>query len=497
MFAFGRTTLSHLEKPKGKSRLETFSVVGSMIQGFLIAADLENASGLDEKTLREGIWGIRDWPSLLGTLGTYLKDSSGTAFSPFIDGALLAIPTVNVTDRPDMFVELIESCEAWIQALSERQQSLVLRVAIHKGEYLLESTTREDRDRKENQIIVGSDALHCSRLVRLASGRQVIVSEEYCEGWKRFDSISFDSFVARRRMHPTGKQPLLFWQKPEKPSRIRFVVPEVCLGPQGIPREVSNAERRAELSIRTARRLMAELQNDLAVWLQDYLNHKPGGSPLPTEVSMQSGHEQRSAGAVIVPESRYFGRVSIFRIDPERKDELECWLRLDRDHRINRSNAQDGENPMEETNLMALEYPRATSYPVKPHPVGPVGLAYVNQRWNFLGGLPDWKRGDKERDAYRKVLKKLRLSDSMINDMNNHSRAFLGIPFSESDLEVVSKNQENSRGPSSIAPLGVLCVDWDDPLEFVTDPNVFQGFPYYYSHYLFSLFAACSMRDGS
>jgi hypothetical protein len=85
----------------------------------------------------------------------------------------------------------------------------------------------------------------------------------------------------------------------------------------------------------------------------------------------------------------------------------------------------------------------------------------------------------------------------MINDMNNHSRAFLGIPFSESDLEVVSKPQENSRGPSSIAPLGVLCVDWDDPLEFVTDPNVFQRFPYYYSHYLFSLFAACSMRDGS
>ena len=158
MFAFSRTTLDDLDKPKSKSRPETFSVVGSMIQGFLIAADLENASGLDEKTLREGIWGIRDWPSLMGTLGTDLKDSHGTGFSPFIDGALIAIPTVSVKDRPDMFVKLIESCEAWIQALSERQQSLVLRVAIHKGEYLLESITTEDRDRKENQISVGSDA---------------------------------------------------------------------------------------------------------------------------------------------------------------------------------------------------------------------------------------------------------------------------------------------------------------------------------------------------
>jgi len=468
-----------------------------MIQGFLIAADLENASSLDEKTLREGIRGLRDWRELLGTLGPYLKDSHGPAFSPFIDGALLAIPTVNVGERSDMFVELVESCEAWIQQLSKLNKSLVLRVAIHTGLYFLESMTGENRNSRDNQIIIGSDALHCSRLVRLASGRQVVLSEEYCEGWRRFDSKSFYAFVGRNRMHPSGEKSLLFWQKPEKPSRIRFVVPEVSLGPQASPREVSNAERRAQLSIRTARRLMAELQNDLAVWLQDYLKNKPAGSSLPTEVGVGIVNEDRSTSAFLVPESRYFGRVSIFRLDPERKDELKCWLRLDRDHRINPLHASGGEKFMEETDLMALEYPRATSYPIKPHPVGPVGLAYANRRWNFLGGLPDWKLGGKDREDYRKVLKKLGLSDSMISDMNNHSRAFLGIPFSESDLEVVTSHRENPIGRSSIDPLGVLCVDWDDPLEFVTDSNVFEKFPYYYSHYLFSLFAACSMRDGS
>jgi hypothetical protein len=81
--------------------------------------------------------------------------------------------------------------------------------------------------------------------------------------------------------------------------------------------------------------------------------------------------------------------------------------------------------------------------------------------------------------------------------MHNHSRSFFILPFSEADL--VSQNGDHveaSVGPEN-RPVGVLCIDFDDPLEFLGGQEVLEEFCGDYSLYLFSLFAACSMRDGS
>jgi hypothetical protein len=81
--------------------------------------------------------------------------------------------------------------------------------------------------------------------------------------------------------------------------------------------------------------------------------------------------------------------------------------------------------------------------------------------------------------------------------MNHHSRAFFIIPFSEADLIIQSVKEDDSSEFRHSRPTGVLCIDFDDPLEFLGGPEVLEEFYEDYSLYLFSLFAACSMRDGS
>lgn len=225
-----------------------------MSHGFLIAADLEDASGLDQTALEKGIEGIRGWYNHL------LLTKQKALFSPFIDGALIALPLDELKDHKDVYSVLIESCEKWIRSVVEIDPALSLRVAIHQGNFfpVLEGLS--------SQVIVGPHVLHCSRLVRLASGGQVIISEEYRDYWEESDKVSYDNFVADKRLHPSGDRPLLFWQKPNTPSRIRYVVPSTQV------HSPSDAEKRAALAIRTARRLMAELQADLAVYLQSELD---------------------------------------------------------------------------------------------------------------------------------------------------------------------------------------------------------------------------------
>jgi hypothetical protein len=428
-----------------------------MPHGFLIAADLEDASGLDQIALVKGVEGIRGWYRDLW------EARQRALFSPFIDGALIALPMDELKDHKDVYCELIESCEKWIRSVAEIDPDLSLRVAIHQGNFfpVLENLP--------TQVIVGPDALHCSRLVRLASGGQVIISEEYRDHWRRFNLRSYDQFVADKRLHPSGDRPLLFWQKPSKPSQIRYVVPSRT---EHVP---SSAEKRAALAIRTALRLMVELQFDLAVYLQVWLD-----KAMNNMFTLENGLGD--------PEAHLFGRVSIFRVDPENPNQLICWLRLDRDR------YGDGEETT--ADLMSLEFPRATVYEIDP-PSGPLGIAYAEKTWKFINGLPDWADGQESRRTYRKIMQTWSFPVAKTDKMHNHSRSFFILPFSEADL--VSQNGDHveaSVGPEN-RPVGVLCIDFDDPLEFLGGQEVLEEFCRDYSLYLFSLFAACSMRDGS
>jgi len=428
-----------------------------MAHGFLIAADLENASGLDQVTLTKGVEGIRGWYQ------EFWEQRQGALFSPFIDGALIAIPMDLMKTDGNVYCELIESCERWIQSVRNRDPALLLRVAIHQGNFFSVMTGLP------TQVIVGPDALHSSRLVRLASGGQIILSEEYREYWMEYHRRSYDEFVGEKRLHPSGDRPLLFWQKPNTPSSIRYVVR---------PREVhvpSTAEKRAALAIRTALRLMEELQFDLAVYLQACLD-----KAMNNMFTLDNGLGE--------PETRLFGRVSIFRVDPKNPNQLVCWLRLDRER------YEEEEEITAE--LMRLEFPRATVYEIDP-PSGPVGFAYADNSWKFVNRLPDWAGGKEARRTYRKTMKTWGFSDEKTDTMHYHSRAFFVLPFSESDLVSPSENGAEASERGKISPVGVLCIDWFDDLEFLDGEEILEEFCSDYSLYLFSLVAACSMRDGS
>jgi hypothetical protein len=436
-----------------------------MRHGFLIAADLEDASGLDQTALVKGVEGIRGWYRDLW------ETRQGALFSPFIDGALIALPLYELKDHKDVYRELIESCEKWIRSVAEIDPALSLRVAIHQGNFF------PVLEKLPSQVIVGPHALHCSRLVRLASGGQVIISEEYRDYWEESDKGSYDKFVADKRLHPSGDRPVLFWQKPNTPSRIRYVVPSKKEHVR------TSAEKRAALSIRTARRLMAELQADLAVYLQSELD----------EADPKLFNLENSGGE---PDPKLYGRISIFRLDPEKSNQLVCWLRLDRDHNEDSEGESEELDSMKTTDWMDLEFPSATVYSTNP-PKGPVGHAFAEKILKIQIGLPDWTKSPKARKDYRDSMKKWGFTPAMTDRMLHHSRALLAIPFSESDLE----NTDSANKPTSAAgtdrPMGVICVDWDDPLDFIDGDEVFEEFISDFSVYRFSLFAACAMRDGS
>ena len=436
-----------------------------MPHGFLIAADLEDASGLDQTALVKGVEGIRGW------YRDFWEASQGALFSPFIDGALIALPIDDLKGLKDVYRKLIESCEKWIQSVAEINPALSLRVAIHQGNFF------PVLEKLPSQVIVGPHALHCSRLVRLASGGQVIISEEYRDYWEESDKRSYGKFVADKRLHPSGDRPLLFWQKPNTPSRIRYVVPSEQV------HSPSDAEKRAALAIRTARRLMAELQADLAVYLQSELD----------EADHNLFNLENSGGE---PDPKLYGRISIFRLDPEQPNQLVCWLRLDRDHNEDSEGASEELDSMKTTDWMDLEFPSATAYSTNP-PKGPVGHAFATKTLKIQRGLPDWAKGPKAKKDYQATMKNWGFTPAMTKKMLHRSRALLAIPFSESDLEKTDSANKSTSAAGTGLPMGVICVDWDDPLDFIDGHEVFEEFISDFSVYRFSLFAACAMRDGS
>ena len=436
-----------------------------MPHGFLIAADLEDASDLDQIALTKGLEGIRGW------YRDFWEARQGALFSPFIDGALIALPMDELKDFKDVYCELLESCERWIQSVSNIDPALSLRVAIHQGNFF------PVLEKLPAQVIVGPDALYCSRLVRRASGGQLIISEEYRDHWQNFDRRSYESFVVEKRLNPSGDNALLVWKKPNSTRRDRYVVPSEK------EHSPSNAEKRAALSIRTARRLMAELQADLAVYLQSELDEAD-----PNLFNLENlGGE---------PDPKLYGRISIFRVDPEKSNQLICWLRLDRDHSVVSEGASEELDSMKTTDWMDLEFPFATVYSTNP-PKGPVGHAFATKTLEIQRGLPDWAKGPKARKDYRDTMITWGFTPTMTDNMYHHSRAFLAIPFSESDLEKTDLANKPTSAAGTDLPMGVICVDWDDPLDFIDGDEVFQEFISDFSVYRFSLFAACAMRDGS
>ena len=447
----------------------------------LIAADLENASNIDQVTLELGIKSIESWHQHFAVL----VDECVPFFNPIIDGALVAIPTDLLLDsqnRKQRFDCVVEGCRQWIVATSEAADDLSLRVAIHWSKVLV---TKENYGPR----IVGKGAAHCSRMVRLAPGKEIVVSEEFVEAWRSFNQNSLRRYFSSKTLYPTSKEPLLFWQKPGLPSQVRFVVdPE--------QRTPSSAEIRAQLAVENALSLMRELQFDLAFHLAALNAGNAVAGSSNDKANVEKANMEIDGQDEIDPS--LFGRISIYRLNPFKQEELQCWLRLERDVQDDeeKDESQLPGSQNDAARVLSLEYPSSTSYSIRPAK-GPVGFAFSEKKIQYHWNLPDWNsRSHKKR--YREEMEKWNLTAVEISGFRHHARAYLAVPFSESDL---SWRSGGDADDGSFTPTGVLCIDWDDPLTTLSNDNDrLKELLDFFSEWLvyrFSFVAACLMREGS
>jgi hypothetical protein len=435
-------------------------------KAIIIAADLENASALDLATLQMGVNEIASWHDHFAQLVN--RDSA--FFNPVIDGALIAIPVNHLQNdevRTNVHSRVLDACQRWIASAQGISRSLALRIAVHYSDVLV-------FENGLGPIIIGRGASHSSRLVRLAIGKQVVLSEEYVESWRERNANEFMRFAGANMLYPNpndGQPPFLFWQKANTPSRVRYVV-----DPDPSQRVSSPAAMRAHLAVRNAQSLMSEMQYDLAVYLEQLrdVSHQ-----MPSSIAEEQQKEL---------DRQLFGRISIYRPNPSNPNELRCWLRLERDYfeheKLNAANTADPARTLMD------EYPSSTSYSVNP-PKGPVGFAFKDNVPIVVPSLPPWNsRAQKE--IYRSIMSKYNMTDQEVNGLRHHSRAYFAIPFSESDLET---DESASNSKESVVPTGVLCVDWDEPLSVSREGLI--DFFLEYAVYRFSFVAACLMREGS
>ncbi len=100
-----------------------------------------------------------------------------------LDGLIIAM-------RRGRYLDILEKCELWISRFGDRTSiekgspPVQLRVAVHRGDFY-QLTSRN--------LVVGAGPNECSRLVRMGGPGQIVLSEDFVEGWKKDISWSRES----------------------------------------------------------------------------------------------------------------------------------------------------------------------------------------------------------------------------------------------------------------------------------------------------------------
>jgi hypothetical protein len=140
-----------------------------MESGFLVVADIWDFSALPPAEMEPVI-------DAMWRIGIELGLISRNRAVGLLDGLVLTVRSLRYGD-------LVRQCESWIARLRQetihndsRRPGAELRVAIHRGDYYVVES---------RQLVLGSGPNECSRLVQVAGPGQIVLSEEFVNGWKR------------------------------------------------------------------------------------------------------------------------------------------------------------------------------------------------------------------------------------------------------------------------------------------------------------------------
>lgn len=192
--------ISSVSSVSGDSPQKSQELVGNdsgLEHGFIVAADICDATNLPGRQLREVVELLWQTPFELGLL----TDSSHSASSGMLHGLIVAATRVE-------HQKILDCCERWIRKMKSVGH-VDLRIAVHVGGFY-RFTNRP--------LIVGAAPSECSRILHMAGPGQIVISENFVTTW-----VAEVGDSALGNIWPElQKPPMEIRLKPGQVRKIRF-----------------------------------------------------------------------------------------------------------------------------------------------------------------------------------------------------------------------------------------------------------------------------------
>ncbi len=357
--------------------------------GVILVADVVNSSSLKGLRLQSALEKMSEFARGHAIGST----SSGLILHCLLDSFIVVLPDC------DAYREVLEFASEWVSHMQASTFALDIRVAVHFGTYFVSDSLK---------MVVGAGPNECSRLVRLAGEKQVLVSEQFINEVRRqpnFDHVDPKLFTPNPLMR---KDPLEIQMKQGQLSQVRIYE-------TGLNSKLPYQLQQIEDADRAIWRTLEKIDNffiELVKQRIANLNHKT----VKQRVSIFAPNHDMSY--LVCTEFRRFGRQS--------------------------RNSANG-----------LNAKGSTRYSIDPKlPIGPLGVAYHRKKPVAVNALPAFEIDPK---AYvRKLkMKPYFIDETTIANFGRHARCFLSIPFSFADQVEC-----------------LVCIDTEDPLEQITKKDL-------------------------
>ena len=372
-----------IQKPKVTPWVEGGSTKRSY--GIILVADVVNSSSLKGQRLQSALEKMSEFARGHAIGNT----STGLILHCLLDSFIVVLPDC------DAYREVLEFASEWVSQMQSSTFALDIRVAIHFGTYFVSDSLK---------MVVGAGPNECSRLVRLAGEKQVLVSEQFINEVRRqpnFDHVDPKLFTPNPL---TKRDPLEIQMKQGQLSQVRIY--ETGLNSK-LPyqlQQIEDADRAIWKTLEKIDKFFIELVKKRIT----NFNHRT----VKQRLSIFAPNHDMSY--LVCTEFRRFGGQS--------------------------------KNPANN-----LKGRGSTRYSIDPNlPIGPLGVAYHRKKPVAVNSLPDYKIDPK---AYERKLKMKPyfIDETTIANFGRHARCFLSIPFSFSDhVECL------------------VCIDTEDSLELIT-----------------------------
>lgn len=383
-----------IQKPKVTPWIE--GVATKKSYGVILVSDVVNSSALKGQQLQAAL----EEMSKFARGHTIGSTSSGLILHCLLDSFIIVLPDC------EAYREVLEFASEWVHHMKSSSYALDIRVAVHFGTYFVSNALN---------MVVGAGPNECSRLVRLAGEKQVLVSEQFINEVRRqpnFDHVDPKLFTPNPS---TKKDPLEIQMKQGQLSQVRIY--DTGLNPK-LPFQLQQIE--------DADRAIWKTLEKIDQFFMELLRQKDAG------INSKSVKQ----------------RLSIFTPNHDGS-----YLVCTEFRRFNGRNGHQNQKSKSSPNHFSER--GSTRYSIDPNrPIGPLGVAYYRRKPVAINSLPDFLV-DPKGYAQRLKVKPYFIDEKMVENFGRHARCFLSIPFSFSDQVDC-----------------LVCVDTQEPLDQITRKEI-------------------------